>query len=658
MYYTYMIRCKDNSIYTGITTDLDRRFEEHSKKTNKCAKYTLNHQAEKIECAWESENRVLASKLEFHIKKLTKLEKEQLIKDNKNLKKLLSEKIDYKNYKRIKFSKNNYAKEKGMKVSNLKDNMKGITLVALIVTIIVLLILAGASITLISGNNGIINQSTQAKEKLNNSKYKEQIEMKVTEVNINNASNNLTDTEKFETIRDNLQIENAECTIKSKYMYIDISENEKYTILADGTILNGKHAYIDVSEGTVEIKANGYVQGGIFYKNSAYRITEEEKDNDLGTYIITGTTTENVVRIVEKGSYKITIRDLNIDVSAKNNLCAFNANNKKIATDLNVELIIEGNNVLKGGSSAPGLGFAGATPNVDGVTNGSVLTISGKGSLICEGGSFGSGIGSGYTGFDAAAGPSNNIIINSGNIEAKGGNHGSGIGAPLYKDANNIIINGGNLNLYGNYYGAGIGSTETAKNIIINGGNINITSTFGNGIGADTIENIIINGGEISINKSSNINKYIACIGGDGNIIINGGTINCNTIKSGVYGLSSGTGTISINGGNIKLNTVEGYKTNVIPLSQEQEVYLTKLKIPNISEKTKITDIIINEDVGYIVKDIYTDVVSIENESCGYIYVYLPLGSREIKVNLGENCYSGVVETTVDGSEIILNLEE
>lgn len=32
MYYIYMLRCKDNSIYTGITTDLQRRIEEHITK--------------------------------------------------------------------------------------------------------------------------------------------------------------------------------------------------------------------------------------------------------------------------------------------------------------------------------------------------------------------------------------------------------------------------------------------------------------------------------------------------------------------------------------------------------------------------------------------------------------------------------------------------
>lgn len=103
MYYTYMLRCEDNSIYTGITSNVERRMEEHFSKDKKCAKYTATHQAKKLESVWESENRVLASKLEFHIKKnLSKQEKECLIKDNNLLEKFLGEKIEAQNYKSIK----------------------------------------------------------------------------------------------------------------------------------------------------------------------------------------------------------------------------------------------------------------------------------------------------------------------------------------------------------------------------------------------------------------------------------------------------------------------------------------------------------------------------------------------------------------------------
>ncbi len=98
MYYTYMIRCKDNSIYTGITTNLEKRMQEHFTKDEKCAKYTKKHTAIKLERAWKSENRVFASKLEYWIKHLSKLQKENLIKNPKKLEEFLSDKIEIENY--------------------------------------------------------------------------------------------------------------------------------------------------------------------------------------------------------------------------------------------------------------------------------------------------------------------------------------------------------------------------------------------------------------------------------------------------------------------------------------------------------------------------------------------------------------------------------
>lgn len=101
MYYTYMLRCEDNSIYTGITVDIKRRFKEHIEKDKKCAKYTATHQVTKLEIVWESENKSLASKLEFYIKKLTKSDKEKLIIDKK-LENFLSDKIETEKYKILK----------------------------------------------------------------------------------------------------------------------------------------------------------------------------------------------------------------------------------------------------------------------------------------------------------------------------------------------------------------------------------------------------------------------------------------------------------------------------------------------------------------------------------------------------------------------------
>ena len=92
MYYIYIIRCKDNTLYTGITTDLERRFNEHKNKIG--AKYTKRHIVDKIEIAWSCENRSIASKLEYHLKRLSKKEKEEIIKS----KRLLFLKIEIDNY--------------------------------------------------------------------------------------------------------------------------------------------------------------------------------------------------------------------------------------------------------------------------------------------------------------------------------------------------------------------------------------------------------------------------------------------------------------------------------------------------------------------------------------------------------------------------------
>lgn len=104
MYYIYMLRCKGNSLYTGITVNLKNRMKEHFLKDKKGAKYTKAHNAEKLECVWETENKSLASKLEYHIKTLNKLKKEELIQKD-NLEELLGEKIDYCNYKRVNIDK-------------------------------------------------------------------------------------------------------------------------------------------------------------------------------------------------------------------------------------------------------------------------------------------------------------------------------------------------------------------------------------------------------------------------------------------------------------------------------------------------------------------------------------------------------------------------
>ena len=98
MYYTYMIRCEDNSLYTGMTNNLEKRVNEHISKNG--AKYTKSHNAIKLEIAWRSKDKSLACKLEYQIKNLTKKQKENLILGEK-LSTYLSGKVDCRRYKSI-----------------------------------------------------------------------------------------------------------------------------------------------------------------------------------------------------------------------------------------------------------------------------------------------------------------------------------------------------------------------------------------------------------------------------------------------------------------------------------------------------------------------------------------------------------------------------
>ena len=103
MYYIYILRCHDDSLYTGITTNIQRRLEEHLSQGKKAAKYTRTHQAEKIVACWSCENRKQASKLEYHIKKLNKKQKELLIQNQLYFLEYFKDKIEIKDYQRKEF---------------------------------------------------------------------------------------------------------------------------------------------------------------------------------------------------------------------------------------------------------------------------------------------------------------------------------------------------------------------------------------------------------------------------------------------------------------------------------------------------------------------------------------------------------------------------
>ena len=74
----YMLLCDDNTIYTGITNDLKKRFENHI--SGKGAKYLRGRKPLEIVYTENFQNRSMATKREMEIKKLNRIKKEALIK--------------------------------------------------------------------------------------------------------------------------------------------------------------------------------------------------------------------------------------------------------------------------------------------------------------------------------------------------------------------------------------------------------------------------------------------------------------------------------------------------------------------------------------------------------------------------------------------------
>ncbi len=70
MYYTYLLRCRDGSIYVGITTDLFRRFRQHAGELKGGARYTALRPPLGYAAAFESEDRARATGLEQRLKRL------------------------------------------------------------------------------------------------------------------------------------------------------------------------------------------------------------------------------------------------------------------------------------------------------------------------------------------------------------------------------------------------------------------------------------------------------------------------------------------------------------------------------------------------------------------------------------------------------------
>lgn len=82
MWYVYLARCSDNSLYCGITNNLEKRQDAHNSGIG--SKYTRSRLPVKFVWWEKSFSRSTALKREYQIKRMSKREKESLISDNNN----------------------------------------------------------------------------------------------------------------------------------------------------------------------------------------------------------------------------------------------------------------------------------------------------------------------------------------------------------------------------------------------------------------------------------------------------------------------------------------------------------------------------------------------------------------------------------------------
>jgi len=82
-HFVYIIECQNGSYYTGYTTDVERRYQEHCKGTPKC-RYTQSFPPKKLVAAWRFDSKQEAMQVEYQIKQYSRQQKMALIKKSSN----------------------------------------------------------------------------------------------------------------------------------------------------------------------------------------------------------------------------------------------------------------------------------------------------------------------------------------------------------------------------------------------------------------------------------------------------------------------------------------------------------------------------------------------------------------------------------------------
>ncbi len=135
---------------------------------------------------------------------------------------------------------------------------KGITLLALVITIIILLILAGITISAITGENGLINSTEVAKEETEIANEKEIVEKATVQAMGNNKYGNLEESELQEQLDKETGEGKTEATdIGDEFEVVFVESNRYYTVDKDGNVTQVQEIIKDNSPGDITVGING-----------------------------------------------------------------------------------------------------------------------------------------------------------------------------------------------------------------------------------------------------------------------------------------------------------------------------------------------------------------------------------------------------------------
>ena len=386
-----------------------------------------------------------------------------------------------------------------MKNSKENKRCKGITLIALVVTIVVLLILAGVSISMLTGNNGIITQAQNAKKETEEAEEKEKIQLAVLDAISKN--DDLTEENLQKEIDDEFGSGETKVYENGDEDFLVIFQNKDSNYrIEDGEVTKIDIAFKIKDKGDLQDFMKEVNDGNSFKDQYVYLLENIDLENEewgvIGSY--TDDSTNKPFAGIFEGNNN-TISNININKSGEENIGLFSYNLGTIR-DLKIE-----------GGSITGLQRVGGIVSIN---KGTIENCHNNGTtIIITSTSGGGGI---------AAGNRGGIIIycsNKSNIIASQAGYVGGIAGGVQK--NSEISNCFNIgNIEGGYNVGGIaGSTEENTQIkcCYNAGNI---------VGTDVRES----------EGNTNTGGIVGLLRGNINSCYNAGTINGISSIGGIVG--------------------------------------------------------------------------------------------------------------------------